>query len=135
MEALLAAVLAPALPHLLKAGGDVAQELGTEAGRLAKALWDRIRPDIEARPAAQEAAADVAADPESELARKALEHQLAKLLAADPALAKEVGLMLEEGRQKGIVTTHVVMTGGQHAETGGVIVGGSVEGGVRTGDS
>jgi hypothetical protein len=131
MEAILAAVLAPALPYLLKAGKrageEVADALGEEAGRLVKALWQKVGPGVEAKPAAREAAEDVAADPKNELALKSLEFQLGKLLAADRGLADAVGRMLEKAQQAG-----VVLSGGQHAETGGVIAG-QIFGSVQTG--
>jgi len=57
--------LAPFLPYLLKGlkltGQEAVKKLGEKAGEQgfeqAKALWDKLRPKIEARPAALEAAA------------------------------------------------------------------------------
>ena len=131
MEALLAAVLAPALPYLLRAGKrageEVADALGEEAGRLVKALWQKVGPRIEEKDAAREAAEDVAADPSNDLARKSLEYQLGKLLAADHELANVIRSMLDQAQHSG-----VVLAGGQHAETGGVIAG-QIFGPVQTG--
>ena len=92
-----------------------------------KALWEKVGPDVEEKPAAREVAMDVANDPSNQPARGALEYQLGKLLAANPALAAEVRSLLEEAQQSG-----VVLSGGQHAETGGVIAG-QIFGGVQTG--
>ena len=49
--------LAPFLPYLLKAGEKAAEEVGRKLGAAAweqaRALWARLRPKVEARPAAQ----------------------------------------------------------------------------------
>ena len=61
--------LAPFLPYLLKAGeeaaGEAGKKFGAEAWERAKALWAKLRPQVEAKPAAQEAAQDVAANPQT----------------------------------------------------------------------
>jgi len=63
--------LAPFLPYLVKsvklAGQEAAKKLGEKAGEQsldhAKALWEKLRPKVEARPAALEAVQDVATRP------------------------------------------------------------------------
>ncbi|HEU6445539.1 MAG TPA: hypothetical protein VFL61_10820 [Gaiellaceae bacterium] len=121
------------MPYLLRAGKrageNVADAVGDEAARLVKALWQKVGPKIEEKPAAVEVAQDVADDPSNEPALKSLEYQIGKLLAADPGLAGEVRSLLEQAQQSG-----VVLSGGQHAETGGVIAG-QIFGGVQTGGS
>ena len=86
--------LAPFLPYLLKAGEKAAEEagrkLGAAAWEQAQALWARLRPKVEARPALKEAVADAAANPRDEDALAALRLQLRKLLEEDPALQEEV---------------------------------------------
>lgn len=95
----LTAFLAPFLPYLLQAGEKVAEEagkkLGAEAWEQVKALWAKLKPKVEAKPAAQEAVQDLAANPQNEKAQTALQWQLEKLLAEDQALAREVQRMLE----------------------------------------
>jgi len=79
--------LAPFLPYLLKgvklAGQEAANKLGEKAGEQgfeqAKALWERLRPKVEARPAVLEAAQD-AAHPDDEDALAALRLQLKNCL-------------------------------------------------------
>lgn len=87
--------LAPFLPYLLKVGEKAAEEagkkLGGDAWERAKGLWGKFRPKVEARPAAREAMADVAAEPQNEDAQAALRLQLRKLLAEDEELAAEIG--------------------------------------------
>lgn len=107
--------LAPFLPYLLKAGEKAAEEAGEKLGEAswerAKALWGRLRPKVEAKPAALEAAQDVAAQPDDEDAQAALRRQLKKLLAEDQALAAEVArLMADE------VTQRVTAEGGSSVE-------------------
>ncbi|MGQ9614401.1 hypothetical protein [Chloroflexus sp.] len=91
--------LAPALPFLLGLGGkaaeEAAQKLGAAAWEQAKALWAKLKPNVQAKPAAQEAVTDLAANPQNEKVQTALQWQLEKLLAEDQALAREVQQILE----------------------------------------
>jgi hypothetical protein len=63
----LAVFLTPILPYLLKTGEKAAEEagkkLGGDAWDRAKGLWAKLRPKVEAKPAAQEAVQDAAAAP------------------------------------------------------------------------
>ena len=105
--AALTSFLAPFLPHLLQAGGNLAEEagrkLGGEAWEHAKKLWGRLQGKLEEREAAREAAEDVAQRPDDERARGALELQLEKLLAADPDLARELASLWEDAKRAGVV--------------------------------
>jgi hypothetical protein len=127
--AALTAFLAPCLGFLLKSGAQVteraADTLGAAVWEHAKGLWERLRPSVEAKPAADEAAHDVAADPADEGARIALARQLAKLMEADPGLAADVEQLWAQARQAGVVA----------AGPRSVAVGGSVSGStIVTGD-
>ncbi len=86
--------LTPFLPYLLKAGEKAAEEagtkLGSEAWERAKGLWSRLRPQLEAKPTAQEAVIDAAAAPHDEDAQAALRLQLKKLLTENEELAHEI---------------------------------------------
>jgi hypothetical protein len=97
------AFLAPFLPYLVMAGGEAAKEAGKKFGEAAweqaKALWGKLRPKVEAKPAAQEAVQDAAAAPQDEDAQAALRLQLRKLLAEDETLAGEVTRLVQEGSQ------------------------------------
>ena len=102
----LTTVLVPLLPYLLKAGEKAAEETGkTVAGQSwewAKSLWTKLKPQVEAKPAALEAAQDVALAPEDEDLQAALRVQLKKLLTEDQSLAEEVSRWLEQGKAAGI---------------------------------
>jgi hypothetical protein len=107
--AAVAALLAPALPYLTRAGERVATEagqvLGGEAWAHAQRLWARLSGAVEARPAAQEAAQDVAADAQDGEAQVALVRQLRKILDSDPELAKEVEGLIGEAQKAGVVAS------------------------------
>jgi hypothetical protein len=137
MEAALVAALAPFLPYLVRAGqragGQVADELGDAAGQLAKDLWARLRPGVEEKPAAKEAVEDVAARPDDERARGALELQLEKLLRGDQGLARELAQMLEDAQRAGTISGDVHIGGDVRADRGGVAAGRDIHGGVDTG--
>jgi hypothetical protein len=138
VEAILTTFLAPFLPYLLKKGEQAAdaaiERFGQAAWKRAQALWAKLRPKVEDKEAAREATEDVAAAPDDELARSALQLQLRKLVADDPDLAAELAEMLEDGRRAGIMADNgaVVVV----ADRGGVAAGGDInvgQGGIHTG--
>ncbi len=125
--------LTPFLPYLLKVGEKAAEEagkkLGGDAWERAKTLWGKLRPGVEAKPAAKEAAQDAAAAPDDADARAALRHQLKKLLAEDPTLAADLTRLWEEAQAAGVNVN--VTAGGERS----VAIGGSVSGStIITGD-
>jgi hypothetical protein len=105
--AALTAFLAPFLPYLIQAGqkaaSDAADALGKAAWPHAQKLWARIRGKVEEKPAAQEAASDVAKSPEDERARGALELQIEKLLAEDASLTQDLARLWGEAKAAGVV--------------------------------
>jgi hypothetical protein len=115
--------LVPLLPYLVKAGEKAAEETGkTVAGQSwewTKSLWTKLKPKVEGKPAALEAAQDVAQSPGDEDLQAALRVQLEKLLTEDQSLAEEVTRWLEQGKEAGI---NVSATGER-----GVAIGGDVK--------
>jgi hypothetical protein len=105
----LAALLGSTLPFLTSTGEHVAKEaaqvLGSPACEHAQRLWRRLSGAVAARPAAQEAAMDVAADPQDAEAAVALVRQLRKILPSDPALAREVEQLRGQAGQAGVVAS------------------------------
>ena len=136
MEILLVQFLTPFLPRLLgkvqEVAGEVVDAAATAAWEQAKQIWDRLDPAVEQRPAAKEAAEGVAAAPDDADAQAALRVQLKKMLADDPALATDLGSLVEQGQAAGVIATGSgsVAAGTIHAETGGV-AGGIIQGGVN----
>lgn len=98
--------LTPFLPYLLKAGEKASEEagkkLGGDAWDRAKGLWGKLRPKVEAKPAAQEAVADAATEPKNEDAQASLRQQLRKLLAEDNDLAAEIGQQWAAAQAAGV---------------------------------
>ncbi|HUW09734.1 MAG TPA: hypothetical protein VM537_08390 [Anaerolineae bacterium] len=100
----LAYFLAPFLPDLVGKVGDALAEVTVEkslkaAWERAQGVWGKLHPKVESTAAAKEAALDVAQNPDDEDAQAALWLQLKKLLAADTALATELGELWEEAKQ------------------------------------
>jgi hypothetical protein len=103
---LLVKVLAPALPFLLGLGQKAidkgAEKLGEKGAEgLVGKMWQMLKPKVEAKPAAIEAAADVANAPEDEDAIASLRQQLKKILEApeNADLAAEITKLLAESDQ------------------------------------
>jgi len=105
----LTTALVPLLPYLLKAGEKAAEETGKKAVdqslEWAKSIWTKLKPGVEAKPAALEAAQDVAQAPENEDLQVALRVQLKKLLTEDQSLAEEVSRWLQQGKAAGNTVT------------------------------
>jgi hypothetical protein len=104
MEATVVAIL---IPYLVRAGqraaGQVADQLGDAAARLAEALWNRLGPIIRERPTAIEALEDAVARPDDQRARGSLELQLEKLVQADPGLRRDLEALYARGQQAGVI--------------------------------
>ena len=127
----LTTALVPLLPYLLKAGEKAAEETGKavagQSWEWAKSLWTKLKPGVEAKPAALEAAQDVAHAPDDEDLQVALRVQLKKLLTEDQSLAEEVSRWLEQGKAAG----NTVSVSGERS----VAIGGDVKGStIVTGD-
>jgi hypothetical protein len=124
-------LLAPLLPYLLKAGESAADEAGKAIGgkswEWAKSLWTKLKPQVEAKEAALEAAQDVAASPKNEKAQGALQYQLEKLLTKDQSLAEEVSQLLEQGKAAGV---NISVSGERNVAIGGNVTGSTI----NTGD-
>jgi hypothetical protein len=139
MEAALVAFLAPFLPALVKAGEKVIDEtagaLASQAGKRAKALWQKIFPKLEQSPAGVGAAERVAASPEDKRAQGALELELEELFKKDGALKREVQRMIEEAQQAGVFATHggLAVGGDVRADRGSIGAIGTVGGDVSLG--
>jgi hypothetical protein len=101
--------LVPLLPYLLKAGEKAAEETGKavagQSWEWAKSLWTKLKPKVETRPAALEAAQDASQAPEDPDAQAAFRQQLKKLLNEDQSLAEEVSRWLEQGKAAGVTVT------------------------------
>ncbi len=85
------------------------KKIGGEAWEKAKALWGKLRPRIEAKPAAQQAVQEAAADPQDAAKQEALVQALAQVLQEETFLQDKVttivsDLQVEAVRKGGKVT-------------------------------
>ncbi len=129
--------LIPVLPYLLKAGEKAAEEAGKklagDAWDGAKALWAKLWPRVEAKPAALEAVRDAAQAPDNTDFQAALRLQLSKLLE-DQTLAAEIEQLLAQAKGGSNVSAdRGGVAYGDHARDNIAITGG-VKGDIVVGD-
>lgn len=127
----LTTALVPVLPYLVKAGEGAAQEAGKNVTNRslewAQSLWTKLKPRVDAKPAALEAVVEAAEDPDDGDVQATLRRQLKKLLVEDQSLAQEVNQWLQQGEAAG----HIASASGK----GSVSIGGNVTGStIITGD-
>lgn len=84
------ALLAPALPILVKIGDGALSKIGSDISDQTKTLWVKLRPSLQAKASAQEAMADVVNAPNDEDAQASLRQQIKKILKEDTELAAEI---------------------------------------------
>jgi hypothetical protein len=104
--ALLMQILTPALPVLLGLGQKAiekgAEKLGEKGAEgLVGQIWQRLKPKVEAKPAALDVAKDAANNPKDPGAIASLEYQLKKILE-DPenaGLQAEIAKLLAESEE------------------------------------
>lgn len=132
--AAITAFLAPFLPSLVKAGEKVAEKaadaVGDKAFEYAKALWEKLKPGVDAKPAAKEAAEEVAAHPDDEKAIGALEIQLRKLLENDSGLVDDLARIWQEAKAANVV--QVTVSGDRAVGIGGGVSGSTIITGDQT---
>jgi len=114
---------------------EAGKKLGEEGWELAKKLWGKLQPKVEANPQAKGAADAVAGAPDEEDARAGLRFQLREILKADPDLASELDALLAAagGRPTYQATVHgsgaiAQGPGAVAAGAGGTAVGRDVHG-------
>jgi hypothetical protein len=95
--------LIPALPYLVKVGEGAATETGKKllGGALdaTKSLWDKLWTKVETKPAALEAAQDLATNPNDTDLQATLRGQLKKLLSEDQSFATEVEQLFNKAKE------------------------------------
>ena len=134
----LATFLIPFLPYLLKFGKGAAEtktetaatRFGAAAWRKAQTIWAALSPKLEAKASAQEAAVDVANNPEDEDSQAALRVQLKKILANDEALASQLATILQSDTPDSLTTQITQTVTGNHNQPIGQISGGQIFGNV-----
>jgi hypothetical protein len=123
-------ILAPFLPYLVKVGETVseraAEHLENKGSALAANVWARLRGKLAEKPAAQEAVADLAAQPADEDARAAVRIQLRKLLADDPGLQRDLETLLKQAESAGTTTVTVTASGERSVAIGHDVRGSTI---------
>ncbi len=116
--------LALLAPSLAKAGGVVVDKAVESLPEAAGKLWEAISAKFEGRPAAQEAAKDLAAAPDDADNQAAFRKELRKALSDDPEFLAALSDLLSKAQQ-------------EHQAQGGVnvSVGGSVSGNIVIGNN
>ena len=132
--AALTAFLAPFLPSLIKAGEKAVEKaadaVSDDAFKYAKALWDKLKPGVEAKPAAKEAAEEVAAHPDDDDALASLRLQLRKLLEQDQGLVDDLARIWQEAQAANVV--QVTASGERSVAVGGDVTGSTIVTGDQT---
>jgi hypothetical protein len=133
-------MLAPALPALVQGGQDLvvaaSKDLSAEAWERIKKLWGLLRGRVDQKPAAAEAAQDVARTPEDPDALATLRHQIKKILAEDEAFAAEIAQLVGgPSFQANLQGSGAIAQGpgAVAAGAGGIAVGRDVHGGIVLG--
>lgn len=100
------ALLAPLLPHLLKAGDKAVETVGAKVGEKVRAwgqkLWERLKPKAEANLFAKRALDKAARTPDSEDVKAALRSEVEELLTGDDSLAKAISALLDGAKADGV---------------------------------
>jgi len=110
------AFISPFLPYLVKLGTQSAEKLTDKASEefsetaweKAKAVWQKLCPQLEQKPAALEVIEDAANHPDDDDIQAAFRVQLKKLLQQDAALASEVATLLNADTPDGLSGTQIV---------------------------
>jgi len=103
-------------PYLAKAGEVVARKLGED-------LYDVLKARFGARPAAQEALADLEAAPDDSDRQASVRSQLKKLLAEDEAFALQLQNLLGNAAKTEIKAVEINQTAGNDVRQFGQVVG------------
>jgi hypothetical protein len=137
--AVLVAFLSPFLPHLLKLGGQAAEtvtgvvskEFGEAAWEKAQKIWQRLRPQVEAKDDLNVAASQVAAKPDSPARQAVFQEELAALLEENPDLRNAIAQIMQEDAADGTPSTQIIQTvTGDQNQVIGQMSGGTLFGNV-----
>ena len=115
----LTSFLAPLMPYLATAGQKVAEGVGTATWEKAQEIWGKLHPKVTAKPAAQEAAQDLATQPNNEAFKTVFSVQLEKLLRDDATLANELQALLSKALEAERESTYKVVFNQPGANIGG----------------
>ena len=124
-------------PYLLKAGQALADQAVEHLPEGVDKVWSYVVEKFQGKPAAEEAANDLASHPDDEDSQAAFRRQLKKLLE-DPTVVTELSALLTKGKESmgiNVQSGAVATGGGVAAGQGGIAVGGSVGGNIVMGNN
>ncbi len=123
-----ATFLIPLLPFLSKAGETMAEEAGKNlvgaAWDKAKSMWARLKPKVDANPAALAVVKRAENKPDDGRVKGALELELEEMLSGDGEFAKQIAELLEEAKAAGGIKQNV--TGNRNVTIGGSVSGSTI---------
>ena len=127
--------LAPFLPYLLNPGKGTSEtatnKFGEASWQKAQTVWAVLKPKVDAKESAKEAAMDVAKNPDDEDSQTVLRVQLKKLVASDEALSNQLAGIFQVDSSSSMPTTQITQNvKGNQNQTIGQISGGQVFGNV-----
>jgi hypothetical protein len=102
--ALAAAATALLAPYVAKAGEKLAEKVGEKLPEQMGKLWTAIAAKFKGKPAAEEAAKDLAANPKDEDNQAAFRKELKKLLAEDGGFVNELEQLLKSAQAATSIT-------------------------------
>jgi hypothetical protein len=118
----LTSFLAPVLPFLLgmagKAADAAAGEFGKDRFNQAKTIWGKLRPKLAEKPAAEEAAIELAAQPDDPDLQTVFRMQLKKIVESDPALAAELAQLMQQTAPTSATQINQTVTGDSNQTIG-----------------
>jgi|SRR5215216_1026466 len=124
-------------PYLLKAGQALADQAVEHLPEGVGKVWSYVLEKFQGKPAAEEAAHDLASHADDEDSQAAFRRQLKKLLE-DPTVVAELSALLTKGKESvgiNVQSGAVATGGGVAAGQGGIAVGGSVGGNIVMGNN
>ncbi|MBI3241961.1 MAG: hypothetical protein HYZ49_06675 [Chloroflexi bacterium] len=127
---LAAAATALLAPYVAKAGEKLAEKVGEKLPDQMGKLWAAIADKFKGKPAAEEAAKDLAANPKDEDNQAAFRKELRKVLEADTGFVAELEKLLKS------TSGDIILNAGSGAAAshGGIAVGGNVGGSIIHGN-
>ncbi|MGG6297890.1 CHAT domain-containing protein [Leptolyngbya sp. AN02str] len=133
--ALLASLLSPFLPALLKLGSQTADKLtdvmsdglSEAAWEKAQKIWGKLSPHVDENSDLKVATEQLAAKPDSKGRREVFQEELASMFERNPKLAAAIAQILQEDASDGTPTTQIIQTvTGNQNQVIGQVSGGNV---------
>ncbi len=98
------------------AAEEAAKKIGSDGWEVAKLLWNKLKPAIEANTSSKGALVDALENPDDPDFQAALRIAIRKVVEADQGLCNELAAMLADPKQQaGIIQAHQYVSGNYNA--------------------